>query len=69
MKHAFAEFTFKAVTWAVASMPLFNDPAYDELRDCVIEVIPISATQAMIKIAGHGEVFWYNLVLQSHKKV
>jgi hypothetical protein len=68
LKSALAELVFSATAWGVASLQLFKDAKYDPLRDCVIEVIPISDTQSMVKVAGNGDVHWYNLVVQTHKK-
>lgn len=70
IKVALADLVFSALTHAVRDLPASaNDPAHEPLEDCVIEVKPISDIQAIVKVAGHGDVHWYNLVVQTQSRI
>jgi hypothetical protein len=68
IKTALGNLTISALKHALQELPgVAADPAWEPLEDCVIEVIEITDTQATVKVAGHGAVHWYNVVVQTQR--
>jgi hypothetical protein len=70
IKAALGELTFSALKHAVSELPgVAGDPAWEPLEDCVIEVMDITDTEALVSIAGNGKRQWYSIKIQTHRKV
>lgn len=68
VKAALGALTFSALKHALNELPgaIANDPAWEPLEDCVIEVIDISDTEVMVSVAGHGTRSWFSIKVQTH---
>ena len=62
IQRALADFVFSAIQHAIKDLPWVTlDSAHEPLKDTVIDLIPYSDYQAMVKVTGHGTVFHFEV--------
>lgn len=68
LKVALAHMTFSALKHALNELPgIANDPAWEPLEDCVIEVVDITDTEAFVIVSGHGKRHYYSIKITTDR--